>query len=121
MDSDLDLDLHFALQEALAASPSSSSSTLPNLQRQQPFPDDAVLNPTALQLEELSPAEQEIKDPSRAELSPFVGKFCAKSKGDSDIDEDEPQTQIVDDVDQLISCMVDVGGKHRAVRWWSAS
>ncbi|KAK7267756.1 hypothetical protein RIF29_20435 [Crotalaria pallida] len=71
MDSDLDLDLHFALQEALAASPS-SSSTLPYLQRQQPLPNDAVLNPTAIQLEELSPAEQEIKDLSRAELSPVV-------------------------------------------------
>ncbi|KAK7287447.1 hypothetical protein RIF29_00725 [Crotalaria pallida] len=70
---DSDLDLHFAFQEALAAS--SSSSTLPNLQRQQPLPDDAV------------------------------GKFCAKPKGDSDIDEDEPQIQIVDDVDKLISCI----------------
>ncbi|KAK7243264.1 hypothetical protein RIF29_38056 [Crotalaria pallida] len=46
MESGLDLD--FALQEALAASP--SSSTLPNLQQQQPLPDDAVFNPNALQL-----------------------------------------------------------------------
>ncbi|KAK7261861.1 hypothetical protein RIF29_28184 [Crotalaria pallida] len=37
-----------ALQESLAAYP--SSSILPNLQQQQPLPDDAVLNPTALHL-----------------------------------------------------------------------
>ncbi|KAK7272939.1 hypothetical protein RIF29_13984 [Crotalaria pallida] len=90
MESDLDLD--FALQEALAASP--SSSTLPNLQQQKPLPDDAVLNPT------YSPTAL-----SKKSRTPLVGKFCAQPKGDSDIDEDEPQTQIVDDVDLMVTLL----------------
>ncbi|CAL0329099.1 unnamed protein product [Lupinus luteus] len=64
MDSDLDFAFRLQLEEALAASlasnPSPSSSTIPN--DQQPIPDDTVLNATAIQLEELSRVEQEIKD-----------------------------------------------------------
>ncbi|XP_057454283.1 E3 ubiquitin-protein ligase RSL1-like [Lotus japonicus] len=72
MESDLDFAYRIQLQEALAASvaalPSSSSSTA--IIPEEPAFDDAVLNATSLQLEELARMEQEMKDleQSKAEM-----------------------------------------------------
>ncbi|KAK7259197.1 hypothetical protein RIF29_24797 [Crotalaria pallida] len=60
--------------------------------------------PSAQDLDRLLSEQHSELAAAEAMDSDLVGKFCAKPKGDSDIDEDEPQTQIVDDVDQLISC-----------------